>query len=86
VAAPAASGLDRVLETPSNHVTGVVTERRTSMAMEQGEKYECPDPECRCQISVTRRSEAPDADQAPRCSCGEEMILMEDMRRSAGGR
>lgn len=56
------------------------------MAMEQGEKYECADPECRCQISVTRGSESERADQAPRCCCGEELILVEDARRSAGGR
>jgi len=57
------------------------------MAMELGQRYECADPECRCEITVTRASEAENADEAPRCCCGEEMVLKENLKRSqAGGR
>ena len=55
------------------------------MAMQKGEKYECSDPECGCEISVTRSSEAMSGSRSPRCCCGEEMILVEK-QASAGTR
>ena len=50
------------------------------MAMKQGETYECTNPRCRCQISVTHGSEAASASQAPRCCCGEAMKPMQTSR------
>jgi hypothetical protein len=55
------------------------------MAMKKGEKYECSNPECGCEISVTRTSEAMSASRSPRCCCGEEMALKEK-QASAGTR
>lgn len=45
------------------------------MALKEGEVYKCPDPDCGCEITVTKGA-APGAggDQAPRCCCGKEMI------------
>jgi hypothetical protein len=45
--------------------------------MQQGEKYQCPNEECGCEINVTRASQLDDADQNPTCCCGEEMELVE---------
>jgi len=45
------------------------------MAMRKGEKYECSNPECGCEISVTRSSESLSGIRAPRCCCGEDMTL-----------
>jgi len=44
------------------------------MAFKQGEKYRCPDPECGCEIQVTKGA-APGkgGDLKPRCCCGKEM-------------
>ena len=47
------------------------------MGMKKGEKYECSNPECGCEISVTKGSEAPNATLSPRCCCGEEMMPKE---------
>lgn len=45
--------------------------------MQQGEKYQCTNEDCGCQISVTKGSEIDDADaENPTCCCGEEMELM----------
>jgi hypothetical protein len=52
------------------------------MPMRKGEKYECTNPECGCEISVTKGSEAPEADRSPLCCCGEDMVPMK--RASAG--
>jgi len=54
------------------------------MAMKKGQTYECSNPECGCEISVTKGSEAPNASRAPRCCCGEEMTPKE--KASAGSR
>jgi len=45
------------------------------MALEKGEVYRCPDPDCGCEITVTRGA-APGkgGDQAPRCCCGKQMV------------
>ncbi len=44
------------------------------MALKEGQVYKCPNPDCGCEITVTR-SAAPGkgGDQAPRCCCGKEM-------------
>jgi len=55
------------------------------MAMRKGEKYECTDPECGCEISVTKTSEALDASRAPRCCCGEDMTPREDSKQATAG-
>lgn len=47
------------------------------MAMKKGERYQCSNPDCGCEISVTKGSESMEEDQEPRCCCGEEMSLME---------
>lgn len=46
------------------------------MAFKEGEIYRCPDPECGCEIKVTKGA-APGkgGDQNPRCCCcGKEMV------------
>ena len=44
------------------------------MALQKGEKYRCPDPQCGCEIEVTKGA-APGmgGNLAPRCCCGKEM-------------
>lgn len=55
--------------------------------MQQGEKYQCTNRECGCQISVTKASRIDESEaQNPTCCCGEEMELMESGSRSASGR
>lgn len=46
----------------------------TSMALQKGEKYRCPDTDCACEIEVTKGA-APGkgGNQSPRCCCGKEM-------------
>jgi len=41
------------------------------MALQKGEKYQCTDPQCGCEIDV-RKGAAPGkgGDLAPRCCCG----------------
>jgi hypothetical protein len=56
------------------------------MGMKKGEKYECTNPECGCEISVVKESEAPNANRAPRCCCGEDMAPKESMSRESAGR
>ncbi len=45
------------------------------MAIKEGEVYKCPNPNCGCEITVTK-SPAPGSggDQPPRCCCGKEMV------------
>lgn len=45
------------------------------MAMKRGEKYQCPNPECGCEISVTKGSSSDSAHLEPKCCCGEHMNL-----------
>ena len=46
------------------------------MALKKGETYDCPNPDCGCQIQVTRSASATGGgDDNPRCCCGEEMQL-----------
>jgi len=50
--------------------------------MQQGEKYQCTNEDCGCQITVTRASEIEESEaQNPTCCCGEEMELMETASR-----
>jgi hypothetical protein len=48
------------------------------MAFKEGEKYRCPDPDCGCEIQVTKGA-APGkgGNQKPRCCCGKEMEKIE---------
>jgi len=55
------------------------------MAMRKGEMYECTNSDCGCEISVTKSSEAPNANRSPQCCCGEEMLPKEGMRGAAAG-
>jgi hypothetical protein len=45
------------------------------MAMHKGEIYRCPDPDCGCEVEVTRgpKNENDQNDNAVRCCCGREM-------------
>jgi hypothetical protein len=57
------------------------------MAFKTGEKYRCPDPECGCEIQVTKGA-APGkgGEQNPRCCCGKEMEKVGQSRTvTAGG-
>jgi hypothetical protein len=45
-----------------------------TMAMKMGDTYTCSDPECGCQIQVTRSAKNPTADKNPRCCCGAVMF------------
>ena len=56
------------------------------MAMKKGDKFECTNSECGCEITVTKASEAPNAGRSPRCCCGEEMMMPRDnMKRASAG-
>jgi len=55
--------------------------------MKQGEKYQCTNEDCGCQISVTQTSQLEESElQNPTCCCGEEMELMETAGRGTGSR
>ncbi|MGH9417000.1 MAG: hypothetical protein ACRD01_10260 [Terriglobales bacterium] len=44
------------------------------MALREGETYTCSDPNCGCEIEVTRGCHAGESHvQEPRCCCGKEM-------------
>lgn len=44
------------------------------MALQQGERYRCPDPHCGCEIEVTQGAQpGSGGDRNPRCCCGKEM-------------
>jgi len=47
------------------------------MGMKRGEKYQCPNPECGCEISVTKGTSSESAHLEPKCCCGEHMVLKE---------
>jgi hypothetical protein len=45
------------------------------MALTQGEVYKCPDPQCGCEITVTRgASPTCKGTELPRCCCGKTMV------------
>jgi hypothetical protein len=56
--------------------------------MQRGERYQCTNEDCGCEISVTKASQLEDEEQAesPRCCCGEEMELMEEVKGSTSSR
>lgn len=44
------------------------------MPFRDGEVYRCPDPECGCEIRVTKGAQpGKGGDLNPRCCCGKEM-------------
>jgi hypothetical protein len=52
-------------------------ERRLEMALKQGEVYRCPDPECGCEITVSKGAAlGKGGNQNPRCYCGKEMVRL----------
>jgi len=53
------------------------------MAMKKGDKFECTNSECGCEINVTKASKAPNASRSPRCCCGEEMMLPKESMKGA---
>jgi hypothetical protein len=45
------------------------------MAFKTGERFKCPDPNCGCEIEVTKgASESCNGEQSPRCCCGRDMV------------
>jgi len=45
------------------------------MALKKGEVYRCPDPECGCEITVTKSAvTGKGGNQSPRCCCDKEMV------------
>jgi hypothetical protein len=45
------------------------------MALKEGEVYKCPNPDCGCEITVTKGAQpGGGGNQAPRCCCGMEMV------------
>ncbi len=45
------------------------------MALKQGEVYKCPDPECGCEVTVTKSAAARKGGNLnPRCCCGKDMV------------
>ncbi len=46
------------------------------MAFKEGQVYKCPDPDCGCEVTVTKGAAAgKGGNSAPRCCCGKEMNL-----------
>lgn len=44
------------------------------MAWQQGEVYQCPDPNCGCEVTVTKAPQGGQGgDQPPTCCCGNTM-------------
>lgn len=44
------------------------------MAFKQGDVYQCPNPQCGCEITVTKAPQpGGGGDEAPTCCCGERM-------------
>ncbi|MDA2914783.1 hypothetical protein MYX77_12690 [Acidobacteriia bacterium AH_259_A11_L15] len=43
------------------------------MAFKQGDVYQCPDPNCGCEATVTK-SGTGGPDEPPRCCCGKPMV------------
>jgi hypothetical protein len=55
--------------------------------MQQGEKFQCTNEECACEITVVTASQAEDVEeQSFICVCGEEMEPAESKARSGSGR
>ncbi len=48
------------------------------MPLKKGEVYQCPDPNCGCEITVTKGAPADcRGTHKPTCCCGKEMKLKE---------
>lgn len=45
------------------------------MALKQGEIYSCPDPDCGCEISVTKGAKKNSGVHIHLCCCGREMSM-----------
>ncbi len=44
------------------------------MAWKEGEVYQCPNPDCGCEVTVTKGPKpGQGGDQAPTCCCGNTM-------------
>ena len=44
------------------------------MAWKEGEIYQCPDPNCGCEVTVTKAQQASQGgDRPPTCCCGKTM-------------
>jgi hypothetical protein len=51
------------------------------MALKEGEMYQCPNPDCGCEITVTKGAQpGGGGNQAPRCCCGMEMVKDFELR------
>ncbi len=47
------------------------------MALKQDEVYRCPDPDCGCEVTVTKGvAPGKGGNQNPCCSCGKKMVKM----------
>jgi len=45
------------------------------MVLKEGEVYKCPNPNCGCEIRVTKApGHGKGGDVPPRCCCGKEMV------------
>lgn len=45
------------------------------MAFQKGDVYQCPDPQCACEITVTRGAQpGGGGNQSPTCCCGKTMV------------
>jgi hypothetical protein len=44
--------------------------------MRKGDTYQCPNPDCGCEIKVSKGSSMPESEVelAPKCCCGEHMV------------
>src|SRR5207249_4180231 len=47
-------GQKKVCNSIQRYRASNASERRNAMALKQGEVYRCPDPECGCEVTVTR--------------------------------
>lgn len=48
------------------------------MVFHEGELYRCPDPDCGCEVTVTRGAQpAAAGDRSPTCCCGKTMDKVE---------
>ena len=45
------------------------------MAFKEGEVYQCPDPHCACEVTVTKGAPSScKGNNSPRCCCGKDMV------------
>ena len=55
--------------------------------MRKGDTYQCPNPDCGCEIQVTKGSSMPEdgVELAPKCCCGEHMVQKAGARPLGSG-